>query len=76
MRLVSIAGLFGYGVASLLYVASIKLVGATIGAVIGSTAPLFALPISMIYLREKVTWKGLVGTMATIIGIWLVVVGG
>jgi uncharacterized membrane protein len=76
LRLVSIAGLFGYGVASLLYVASIKLVGATIGAVIGSTAPLFALPISMVYLREKVTWKGLVGTMATIIGIWLVVVGG
>jgi drug/metabolite transporter (DMT)-like permease len=75
LRLVSIAGLLGYGIASLLYVASIKLVGATIGAVIGSTAPLFALPISIVYLKERVTWKGLVGTMATIIGIWLVVVG-
>lgn len=75
LRLVSIAGLFGYGIASLLYVASIKLIGATIGAVIGSTAPLFALPISIVYLNEKVSWKGLVGTMATIIGIWLVVVG-
>jgi drug/metabolite transporter (DMT)-like permease len=75
LRLVAIAGFFGMGLASLLYVASIKLVGATIGSVIGSTAPLFALPISIVYLKEQVTWKGLVGTIATIIGIWLVVVG-
>jgi drug/metabolite transporter (DMT)-like permease len=73
LRVVAVAGFFGMGLASLLYVASIKLVGATIGAVIGSTAPLFALPISILYLKEKVTWKGLLGTIATIIGIWLVI---
>ena len=75
VRVVAIAGFFGMGFASLLYVASIKLVGATIGAVIGSTAPLFALPISILYLKERITWKGVLGTIATILGIWLVVVG-
>ncbi|MFW9833925.1 MAG: DMT family transporter [Candidatus Thorarchaeota archaeon] len=72
-KIIAVAGFFGMGFASLLYVASIKLIGATIGAVIGSTAPLFALPISIIYLKERVTWRGIVGTIATIVGIWLVV---
>ncbi|TFG30521.1 DMT family transporter [Candidatus Thorarchaeota archaeon] len=75
MKVVAIAGFFGMGLASLLYVASIKLVGATIGAVIGSTAPLFALPVSVFYLKERITWRGIIGTIATIVGIWLVVVG-
>jgi drug/metabolite transporter (DMT)-like permease len=75
IRIIAVAGFFGMGLASLLYVASIKLVGATVGAVIGSTAPLFALPVSMGYLKERVTWKGVVGTIATIVGIWFVVVG-
>jgi drug/metabolite transporter (DMT)-like permease len=73
VKIVAIAGFFGMGFASLLYVTSIKLIGATIGAVIGSTAPLFALPISILYLKEKTTWKGIIGTIATIIGIWLVI---
>jgi drug/metabolite transporter (DMT)-like permease len=72
-KIIAVAGFFGMGFASLLYVASIKLIGATIGAVIGSTAPLFALPISIIYLKERVTWRGVFGTIATIVGIWLVV---
>ena len=72
--MVAVAGFFGMGLASLFYVASIKLVGATIGAVIGSTSPLFALPFSVLYLKEKITWRGVLGTIATIIGIWLVVV--
>ena len=74
VRMVAVAGFFGMGLASLFYVASIKLVGATIGAVIGSTSPLFALPFSVLYLKEKITWRGVLGTIATIIGIWLVVV--
>jgi len=75
VKIVAVAGFFGMGFASLLYVASIKLIGATIGAVIGSTAPLFALPFSVFYLKERITWRGIVGTIATILGIWLVVVG-
>ncbi len=75
LRIIAVAGFFGMGLASLLYVASIKLVGATVGAVIGSTAPLFALPVSIGYLKERVTWKGILGTIATIVGIWFVVVG-
>ena len=75
VQVVAIAGFFGMGFASLLYVFSIKLVGATVGAVIGSTSPLFALPISILYLKERITWWGVLGTIATILGIWLVVVG-
>ena len=74
VKIVAVAGFFGMGLASLLYIASIKLVGATIGAVLGSTSPLFALPFSVFYLREKITWKGVLGTIATIAGIWLVLI--
>lgn len=73
VQIVAVAGFFGMGLASLFYVASIKLVGATIGAVLGSTSPLFALPFSVLYLKERITWRGIIGTIATIIGIWLVV---
>jgi drug/metabolite transporter (DMT)-like permease len=75
VKVVAIAGFFGMGLSSLLYLASIRLVGATIGAVLGSTAPLFALPFSILHLKERITWKGILGTIATIIGIWLVVIG-
>lgn len=71
---VAVAGLFGLAISSLFYVASVKYVGATIASVLGSTAPLFALPFSVYYLKEAVTWRGLLGTAVSIIGVWLAVI--
>ncbi|TFG13688.1 DMT family transporter [Candidatus Thorarchaeota archaeon] len=69
------ASFFGFALGSLFFVASIKYAGATISSVISSTAPIFALPLSISHLRERVTWKAIIGTLFTAIGVALAVMG-
>jgi drug/metabolite transporter (DMT)-like permease len=72
---VIIAGFFGMAVGSLLYVTAVAMVGAAIMSVIASTAPLFAVPVSVLMLKEKLTSVAGIGIIATIVGVVLVVVG-
>ncbi len=72
---VIIAGFFGMAVGSLLYVAAVAMVGAAIMSVISSTAPLFAIPVSVFFLKERLTRIAGIGILATIIGVVLVVAG-
>jgi drug/metabolite transporter (DMT)-like permease len=72
---VIIAGFFGMAVGSLLYVAAVAMIGAAIMSVISSTAPLFAVPVSVLILKEKVTTIAGVGILATIGGVILVILG-
>ncbi|UCH05282.1 MAG: DMT family transporter, partial [Candidatus Thorarchaeota archaeon] len=74
MKIIGVAGIFGMALASTFYVASIKYIGATLGAIIGSTAPLFALPFTMRYLDEPIDWKVGIGTLATVLGVWITLV--
>ena len=60
---------------SLLYVSTVKFVGAAVTSVIGSLSPLFALPISMIFLKERITRVAMIGVAVTIAGVILVVLG-
>ncbi|MFX1331900.1 MAG: DMT family transporter [Promethearchaeota archaeon] len=76
IKVVAGAAILGMALASTFWVASVKFVGATISAVLGSTSPLFALPLSMRYLDETVNWKVGIGTLATIIGIWIALIAG
>ncbi|MHA2142544.1 MAG: DMT family transporter [Candidatus Thorarchaeota archaeon] len=76
IKIVGGAAILGMALASTFWVASVKYIGATISAVIGSTSPLFALPFSMRYLDETVNWKVGIGTAATIIGIWITLIAG
>lgn len=68
-----ITGFFGMGIGSILYVNAVFFTGAAVTSVIASTAPLFALPFTIVYLKEKVTLPILVGTILTICGVWLVI---
>ena len=72
---VIIAGFFGMALGSILYVAAVAMVGAAIMSVLASTAPLFAIPVSVLILKEKVTPLALVGVALTMMGIVLVVMG-
>jgi len=72
-KLVVIAGFFGMGIGSILYVNAVFFTGAAVTSVIAATAPLFALPLTILFLKEKVTPLILVGTLLTIAGVWLVV---
>jgi len=60
---------------SLLYMTSIYYAGAAKASVLTSTSPLFALPLSLLFLKEKLNWRILVGTLVSVGGIWLVLGG-
>lgn len=72
---VSIAGFFGMGVGSIFFVTAVASVGAAIMSVISSTAPLFAIPVSVLILKERLTPLAVGGIIATLFGVVLVVVG-
>jgi drug/metabolite transporter (DMT)-like permease len=56
-------------VSSVLFVASLKYAGVTVGAVLSSTAPLFALPLGVIFLGERASpWTAL-GALVAVGGI-------
>lgn len=72
-KIILIAAFFGMAAGSLLYTYAVKLVGATIAAVLGSVSPLFALPISIFFLKESYSYKSILGAILTVLGVILVV---
>ena len=72
-RIIIIGGFLGMSLGTLFYTYSIALIGASVAALLGSTAPLFALPISIFFLKEKYTGKSLLGALLTVLGVVLVV---
>jgi uncharacterized membrane protein len=54
---------------SVLFVTGIKWTEVAVAAVLSSTAPLFALPLGLIFLRERVTGVAVAGTVITLAGL-------
>lgn len=69
----AIIGIFGTGLASISYLGALKIAGAGRTAVLGATAPLFALPLSILFLDEQPGLRAVLGTFLTVLGIALVV---
>lgn len=74
-KLTLLAGFFGMGIGSLLYVTAVKYAGAAISSVLATAAPLFALPASLVVLKERISTPIVAGTIATVAGVWLVILG-
>jgi transporter family protein len=70
---IAVASLVGTGVGTLFFIMAIQLAGAGRTAVLTSTAPLMAIPFSMLWLSERPTRWTLAGTVLTTTGIVLVV---
>ncbi len=70
-----VTGIFGTAAGSMLYVVAVQEAGAARTAVLSSTAPLFALPMAALFLRERITARIIAGTAVSVSGIWLVVAG-
>ncbi len=68
-----VIGIFGTGLASISYLGALKIAGAGKTAVLGATAPLFALPLSILFLGERPGSRAVIGTLLTVLGIGLVV---
>ncbi len=72
LGVVAVAGLLGTGLGSVLFIFAVENAGAAKAAVLSSTAPLFALPMSVVLLSERVSGRMALGTLVSILGIWLV----
>ncbi|TXT54507.1 MAG: conserved membrane protein of unknown function [Candidatus Thorarchaeota archaeon] len=73
IRIILFGGFLGMTLGSLLYTYTVQLIGAATASLLGSTAPLFALPISIFALKENYTALSLLGALLTVFGVILVV---
>ncbi len=73
LKVVAIATVFNIMLGSLIWVESVKFVGASIAAIFYFTAPMFALPVSVLFLGEKFSRKIMLGTFLTILGVWFII---
>lgn len=70
---IALAGIFGTTIGSLLFVYAVVTAGAARTAILSSTSPLLALPLSVLFLGEPLTRRILAGTVLCVAGIVLVV---
>jgi len=71
--LLVLAGTMGYGVAATLYITAIQMVGPSLTSILATAAPVLALPMSYLFLRERPGRQELAGTALTVVGIALAV---
>ncbi|HSJ52568.1 MAG TPA: EamA family transporter, partial [Anaerolineae bacterium] len=71
--LILLASFVGTGIGTLFFVMSIQMAGAGRTAVLTSTAPLMAIPFSMLWLRERPSRWTLAGSLLTTVGVVMVI---
>lgn len=69
-----ITGIVGLGLSLVTYSYAVKFVGATVTSLIVAAAPMFTAPLSAIYLDEDVNKRVAIGTILTIIGVFMVII--
>jgi drug/metabolite transporter (DMT)-like permease len=62
-----------YALGGLLFLQALLYSGAAKATVLTSAAPLFGLPLSLVFLKERVTKRIAVGTVLIILGIGFIV---
>ncbi len=71
--LIVAAGFLTYGVAAVGYITALQWIGAGRTVLLTATAPIFALPLAVIFLGERPTRRNLLGVLASVVGVGLVV---
>jgi drug/metabolite transporter (DMT)-like permease len=71
VTLIVISGMLGQGLGDAIFVVSMKLIGAARAMPISSTQPLLTTILAVIFLGERVTWLGAVGTALVLCSIYL-----
>jgi len=69
-----IASIIGTSIGAYLYTESVHIAGANIVALIASASPLFALPLTYIVNKEKITKWGFIGVIFTILGVMIILI--
>ncbi|MFW9825459.1 MAG: DMT family transporter [Candidatus Thorarchaeota archaeon] len=70
--LLLIASIIGTSLGAYLYTEAVHLAGANIMALVASASPLFALPLTYLINKEKITKFGFIGVILTIIGVTII----
>ncbi|MGH7335226.1 MAG: DMT family transporter [Candidatus Rokuibacteriota bacterium] len=65
MALLSLLTVFS----SVMYVAGIKYAGVAVGSILSSVAPMFAIPLGVIFLQERLSTGAVLGILVTIVGV-------
>ena len=65
----AVTGILAFGLGGILFLQAIRYVGAGKATVLTSCAPLFGLPLSLIFLKERVTLRIAAGTIIAVLGI-------
>jgi uncharacterized membrane protein len=73
LRVLTLSGVMALG-SMLLFLLSADLNDAGTVAVLTSTSPIFVVPLAIVFLRERLTVRVVVGTAACMAGIWLAVI--
>ena len=72
VALAACAGILAYGVAAVGYVTAMQMIGAGKTVLITTMAPILILPLSSLFLREKLGQKGVFGVLTCVVGVYLV----
>jgi len=59
-----------------LFLESVVLAGAGTAAVLSATSPVFAIPLSVLFLGERAGWRLGLGTLLSVVGVVLLTLGG
>lgn len=73
VSLVALGSLFGLVIANIVYLMALDSVGTSTTAAIAASGPLISTPLSILFLKEKIDWEIIKGTILTIIGNILVI---
>ena len=69
--ILALAGTFGIGLGSLFFIYALSQIGAGRTSILWATAPLFALPMGALFLRERITRWVVIGTAVAVVGVAL-----
>lgn len=67
------SGILSFGLGGLLFLQAILYIGVAKATVLTSSAPLFGLPLSLVFLKERVTVRIAAGTVLVVLGIVFIV---
>jgi drug/metabolite transporter (DMT)-like permease len=68
----TVIALYGTGIGLIVWTLAVDMAGAARAALLNSTSPLIGVPLSAIFLRERITPRVVMGTLLAVWGIWMI----
>jgi DME family drug/metabolite transporter len=76
LAVVVLSGILGSGLSGFLWMYGVQEIGAARAAILSSTSPIFAAPLSVLFLKERLGRRVLAGTLLSVAGVILIVSAG